>query len=138
MKTSSRNITFTGTSSRNITFISPVVPSTLGKFFTTFLIVASETHWKLNFLFNWSFCLVLIIPEWMEKNLTMFCFLPRNMEHWLKRPVEYFKRICNWLKVSVILPSSNPTIFVQDSFWISKGMLVGKVRLTALLKRLWI
>lgn len=138
MKTSWRNITFTGTSSRNITFISPAVPLSLGKFFTTFLIIASETHWKSNLLFNLSFYLILIILEWMEKNLTMFCFLPWNMEHWLKRTVEYFKRICNWLKVSVILPSSNPTIFVQDSFWISKGMLVGKVLLTALPKRLWI
>ena len=39
--------TFTG--------ISPAVALSEGRFFTTFLTVDSETHWKENFLFNLNF-----------------------------------------------------------------------------------
>ena len=43
------------------TGISPAVPLSESKFFTTFLTVASETHWKENFLFSLNLCLILII-----------------------------------------------------------------------------
>ena len=43
------------------TGISPAVALSEGKLFTTFLTVASETHWKENFLFNLNLCLILII-----------------------------------------------------------------------------
>ena len=45
--------TFTG--------ISPAVALSEGKLFTTFLTVASETHWKENFLFSLNLCLILIM-----------------------------------------------------------------------------
>ena len=42
------------------TRISPTVALSEGKLFTT---VASETHWKENFLFKWNLFLILIILE---------------------------------------------------------------------------
>ena len=45
--------TFTG--------IYPVVALSEGKLFTTFLTVASVTHWKENFLISLNLCLILII-----------------------------------------------------------------------------
>ena len=59
--------TFTG--------IFPAVALSEGKFFKNFLIVASEKHQKENFLFNFSFCLILIILGKLEKLITTFCSL---------------------------------------------------------------
>ena len=36
--------------------ISPAVALSEGRLFTTFLTVASETHWKQNFLFSLNLC----------------------------------------------------------------------------------
>ena len=49
-----------------------VVASSEGKLFTTFLTVASETHWKEDFLFSLNLCLILIVLGWLEKLLIVF------------------------------------------------------------------
>ena len=47
--------------------ISPAETLSEGKFFTTFLTVASETCWKENLLLSWTFSLILRILGWFEK-----------------------------------------------------------------------
>ena len=66
--------TFTG--------IFPAVALSEGKFFKNFLIVASEKHWKVNFLFNFSFCLILMILAKLEKLITKFCSLSSEIFNW--------------------------------------------------------
>ena len=60
------------------TGISPAVPLSESKFFTTFLTVASETHWKKNFWFSLTLCLILIIPGRLEKLLIIVCTLSQE------------------------------------------------------------
>ena len=47
--------------------ISPADALSEGKFFTTFLTVASETCWKENFLLSWIFSLIIKMLGWFEK-----------------------------------------------------------------------
>ena len=46
--------------------ISPAETLSGGKFFRTFLTVASETYWKEIFLLSWTFSLILRILGWFE------------------------------------------------------------------------
>ena len=62
--------------------ISPAVALSEGKLFTTFLTVASETHWKENFLFSLNLCLIFITLAWLEKLLVIFCTLPHETFEW--------------------------------------------------------
>ena len=64
------------------TEISPAVALSEDKVFTNFLTVASETHWKRNFLYKLNLSLILIILGWLEKLLIIFCTFSQETSYW--------------------------------------------------------
>ena len=59
-----------------------------GKLFTTFLTVASETHWKTNFLINLNLSLILIVFDLMiGKTFNNFLHFLKG-DIWLKGTIE--------------------------------------------------
>ena len=71
-----------------LTGISLAVGLSEGKLFTTFLTVASETHWKANFLINLNLSLILIILDLMiGKTFNNFLHFLKG-DIWLKGTIE--------------------------------------------------